>query len=96
MSDQASISHPVTRRRFLQGTALAGTAAFLAACGSGGGSAAPGGSGGTGAGTGTLKFANWDAYIDLTTLPGADGELGTDDDEYDLPSPTLEEFTAET
>ena len=36
--------------------------------------------------TGPLKFANWDAYIDLT-------EVG--DGEYDLPSPTLDEFTAE-
>ena len=44
--------------------------------------------------TGPLNFANWDAYIDLTTVPGPDGELGTDDDEYDLPSPTLDEFAA--
>src|SRR5262245_34268141 len=82
--DQPAPNH-LTRRRFLQGTALAGGAAFLAACGSGGGgsSAAPSG----GAGTGTLKFANWDAYIDLT-------EVG--DGEYDLPSPTLDDFTAET
>ena len=43
--------------------------------------------------TGPLNFANWDAYIDLTTVPGPDGELGTDDDEYDLPSPTLDEFS---
>ncbi len=44
--------------------------------------------------TGPLNFANWDAYIDLTTVPGPDGKLGTDDDEYDLPSPTLDEFAA--
>ncbi len=44
--------------------------------------------------TGPLNFANWDAYIDLTTVPGDDGKLGTDDDEYDLPSPTLDEFSA--
>jgi len=42
--------------------------------------------------TGPLNFANWDAYIDLTTVPGPDGQLDTDDDEYDLPSPTLDEF----
>ena len=41
---------------------------------------------GDGTPTGPLKFANWDAYIDLT-------EVG--DGEYDLPSPTLDEFTAE-
>jgi spermidine/putrescine transport system substrate-binding protein len=44
--------------------------------------------------TGPLNFANWDAYIDLTTVPGPDGQLDTDDDEYDLPSPTLDEFAA--
>ena len=26
-------------------------------------------------------------------MPGPDGKLGTDDDEYDLPSPTLDDFT---
>jgi spermidine/putrescine transport system substrate-binding protein len=44
--------------------------------------------------TGPLNFANWDAYIDLTTVPGPDGKLDTDDDDYDLPSPTLDEFAA--
>jgi spermidine/putrescine transport system substrate-binding protein len=97
----------LTRRRFLQGTALAGTAAFLAACGTSGGTAAPaspgitsgGGTspapsaGGSATATGPLNFANWDAYIDLTTVPGPDGAIGTDDDEYDLPSPTLDEFS---
>ena len=43
--------------------------------------------------TGPLNFANWDAYIDLTTVPGPDGKLDTDDDDYDLPSPTLDDFT---
>jgi spermidine/putrescine transport system substrate-binding protein len=43
--------------------------------------------------TGPLNFANWDAYIDLTTVPGPDGKLDTDDDDYDLPSATLDEFT---
>ncbi len=56
-------------------------------------SAVPG-SAGPQVATGPLNFANWDAYIDLTTIPGDDGELGTDDDEYDLPSPTLDEFAA--
>ena len=88
----------LTRRRFLQGSALAGTAAFLAACTASGGSLAPpssvaSGDGGVATPTGPLNFANWDAYIDLTTVPGPDGQLGTDDDEYDLPSPTLDEFS---
>lgn len=87
----------LTRRRFLTGTALTGAAAFLAACGTGGTSSAPGSSAAPGASTvpgsagpqtatGPLKFANWDAYIDLTEVGGG---------EYDLPSPTLDEFTAE-
>jgi spermidine/putrescine transport system substrate-binding protein len=78
----------VRRRTFLQGSALAGFSTFLAACGGGG-------SPGTSASAGPLKFANWDAYIDLTTDPGPDGEEGTDDDEYVLPSPTLDDFKAE-
>ena len=111
MSDRTT-SNPgdLTRRRFLQGSAMAGVAAFLAACTPGGSSAAPGGSaspgasaapgasagasGGVATPTGPLNFANWDAYIDLTTIPGPDGVMDTDDDEYDLPSPTLDEFSA--
>jgi spermidine/putrescine transport system substrate-binding protein len=104
----------LTRRRFLQGSALTGAAAFLAACSAGttapsvtpaasstpapsaapGASATPTASAVAQTPTGPLNFANWDAYIDLTTVPGPDGKLGTDDDEYDLPSPTLDEFTA--
>jgi spermidine/putrescine transport system substrate-binding protein len=91
MTDQTRLTGDLTRRRFLQGTALTGAAAFLAACGTSGGSgapASPGASGGTGGDTptGPLKFANWDAYIDLT-------EVG--DGEYDLPSPTLDDFQAQ-
>jgi len=78
----------VSRRAVLQGGGLAGVSAFLAACSAGGSAtAAPGASGEPGATeTGELKFANWDAYIDLT-------EVG--DGEYDLPSPTLDEFGQE-
>lgn len=96
MSELDFRATPVSRRAVLQGTALAGFAAFLAACGSGGEATptAPGTAGPPTA-TGPLQFANWDAYIDLTTLPGPDGIEGTDDDQYDLPSPTLEEFEAE-
>jgi spermidine/putrescine transport system substrate-binding protein len=104
----------LTRRRFLQASALTGVAAFLAACSGNAGSSAsasaapstapapsatPGASATPSASaavqtpTGPLNFANWDAYIDLTTLPGKDKKLGTDDDEYDLPSPTLDEFS---
>ncbi len=66
-----------------------------AAGGSAGASAVPGSAAPPQVATGPLNFANWDAYIDLTTVPGPDGELDTDDDEYDLPSPTLDEFAAQ-
>ncbi len=93
MTDHSTrLAGGLTRRRFLQGTALTGAAAFLAACSTSGGSAAPASAGasagsGDGTATGPLQFANWDAYIDLT-------EVG--DGEYDLPSPTLDEFTQTT
>ena len=89
MTDQQLPTGGLTRRHFLQGTALTGAAAFLAACSGSGSSAAPSddGSGdGSTTPTGPLMFANWDAYIDLT-------EVG--DGEYDLPSPTLDEFATE-
>ena len=109
MSDQPLLERPVTRRAVLVGGSLAGFAAFLSACAPGasqsptvtkgpeattGPTIAPG----TAAPptvTGPLNFANWDAYIDLTTKPGPDGKEGTDDDEYDLPSATLDDFMAE-
>ena len=59
----------LTRRHFLEGSAMAGFATFLAACGTSGtgGSTAPSGSagssGGTGAGGNELRFANWIGYI---------------------------------
>ena len=74
----------LTRRRFLQGSALAGTAAFLAACGTppagsgaasatasasasaGASASASAGAGATPANSGTLRFANWIGYIDVT------------------------------
>lgn len=89
MTDALSHLPALTRRRFLAGTAMAGTAAFLAACGTSGTSSDPGTSAGPSGdpiATGPLQFANWDAYIDLT-------EVG--EGEYDLPSPTLDEFSAE-
>ena len=92
----------ITRRRFLEATALAGVGAFLAACGGKGtetasagaastaavsGSAAPASgaaSPATGAGKigGTLNFANWIGYIDIS------------DDGSSYPS--LDRFTKET
>ena len=85
---------------FLAACSTSGTSSAPASSAAPGTSVAPGTSSGPASSgpqtaTGPLKFANWDAYIDLTTVPGADGEVGTDDDEYDLPSPTLDEFAAE-
>ena len=77
----------LTRRHFLQGSAMAGFATFLAACGTPGtgGSGAPsaGSSAGASAGSGgtELRFANWIGYIDI-------------DDAGNYP--TLQKFTAET
>jgi spermidine/putrescine transport system substrate-binding protein len=74
----------LTRRRFLQASALTGVSAFLAACGTTGtgGSAAPSAGGGGGGETGTLRFANWIGYIDINE----------DDGSY----PTLQKFQDET
>jgi spermidine/putrescine transport system substrate-binding protein len=71
----------LTRRRFLQGSALAGVSAFLAACGTSGQTSGPASSAGAGASAGagesagagaspasggTLRFANWLGYMDVT------------------------------
>lgn len=45
---------------------------------------------------GQLNFANWGSYIDLTTVAGPDGVVGTADDGFALPSPTLTQFTDAT
>ncbi len=106
----------ISRRRVLQGGALVGVAAFVAACRatgtvtsptaaassapteapSTGASEAPSGAASAAPIGGKLNFANWTAYIDLTIEPGPDGQVGTDDDGYVLPSPTLDQFKAAT
>lgn len=88
--DLTPMRSAVTRRRFLQGTGMAGLGAFIAACSSPGTSAAP--SGATSAPPATtdpnatpsdvLNFANWPLYID------------TDDDDPTKHA-SLENFTAE-
>jgi len=99
MTDTRSpLTGDITRRRFLQGSTLAGTAAFLAACGTppqGSGAASPSAAASesasasasasaaaTPASSGTLRFANWIGYIDVTE----DGSS----------FPTLEKFKTET
>ena len=97
-SETTGMIRDLTRRRFLQGASLAGTAAFLAACstsGTGGSaSAAPSAGESAAASEGPttppaeqtpsaeLNFANWPLYID------------TDDDDS-TKHKTLEDFTAE-
>lgn len=94
------LTRPVSRRAFLQGSSLAGFAAFLAACGAPGTNTARPSVGGTvgpppsagpstvatqvpaPTGGGTLNFANWIGYIDISD----------DKKRY----PTLEKFTSET
>ena len=94
---ETRLAAELTRRRFLQGSALTGFAAFVAACGtSGSGSAAPtepAATAGASEGPTTsepapaqspsteLNFANWPLYID------------TDDDDPSKHK-TLEDFTA--
>ena len=94
------ITNPdLTRRRFLQGSTLAGFSAFLAACGGGLGTPSPSASSGqpspsgptpspTPAATpgGALVVANWPAYIDLAGAAGEEGVYAPGS------SPTLEEF----
>ena len=100
--DVAIRNAELSRRHFLAGSAMAGFAAFLTACGTPGNTGAPStgaattppASTGAGAttvpatdlpaptGGGTLNFANWIGYIDIS------------DDESTYP--TLEKFTAET
>ncbi|CAN5803943.1 spermidine/putrescine ABC transporter substrate-binding protein [soil metagenome] len=72
---------PLTRRTFLQGSLLAGTAATLAACGIGPGASPTGAALPTGP-AGQVVFANWPLYIDIDE----------DTSEY----PTLQKFTQET
>jgi len=79
----------VTRRRFIQGSALAGFSAFLAACAPGGGATTgttPGASPTEKVATGPLKWANWTAYIDLTGTASDNGEYEPGS------SPTIEQF----
>lgn len=91
----------LTRRRFLQGSTLAGFSAFLAACGGGLGSQSPSAATASGqpASTGptpeptpaqspggALVVANWPAYIDLAGSAGEEGVYAQGS------SPTLEEF----
>ena len=98
----ASVELALSRRRFLQGSALVGFSAFLAACGGGGESTGrasigvptpPPESAAANASptplpspTGPLQFANWEAYIDLTGKAYDEGKY--------LPgsSPTIESF----
>jgi spermidine/putrescine transport system substrate-binding protein len=100
MDNERRITNPeLTRRRFLQGSTLAGFSAFLAACGGGLGTPSPSASSGqpspsgptpsaTPAATpgGALVVANWPAYIDLAGAAGEEGVYAPGS------SPTLEEF----
>lgn len=97
MSERTSaLTSNVTRRHFIQGSAMAGFATFLAACGTSGtgasaapsaagsvgtGSAAPSAAGSGGTGSTELRFANWIGYIDTA-----------DDGTY----PTIQKFETES
>ena len=55
----------IDRRTVLKLGAVAGTAAFLAACGTSGGSTEPSASGGDTTPSATLNWANWTYYLDV-------------------------------
>jgi spermidine/putrescine transport system substrate-binding protein len=87
----------LTRRRFLQGSTLAGFGAFLAACSSGAtpspsaaasaaasAGASAGASADTGEITGPLNWANWPAYIDLTEDESSSPTLTAFEDKYGI------------
>jgi spermidine/putrescine transport system substrate-binding protein len=96
--DRNPLPVELTRRRFLQGTAFAGTAAFLAACGTPGtgsqaasptvaasetaAASASASAGATPANSGVLRFANWIGYIDIN--------------ESDQSFPTIKKFEDES
>jgi spermidine/putrescine transport system substrate-binding protein len=97
MSEHETIlGRPITRRLMLQGSALVGFGAFLAACGTEGtgDSPAPATDGappepGEQPESTELNFANWPLYIDR--------DDGDEEDETQAEdSPTLRDFTAET
>jgi spermidine/putrescine transport system substrate-binding protein len=56
---------PIDRRTVLKLGAVAGTAAFLAACGTSGSSTEPSASGGDTTPSATLNWANWTYYLDV-------------------------------
>ena len=107
-----ALAEPVTRRRVLQGSAIAGVSAFLAACGGGlaspSPSATPTGAASSSAPSsagspsptapptpsptlgGTLHWANWPAYIDLTGKAGDTGKYAPGS------SPTIQGFQKQT
>jgi spermidine/putrescine transport system substrate-binding protein len=83
------MNRSLTRKQLLERAALGGAAltlpAFLAACGGGGGETAAGttaAAGGSKQLADTLRFSNWQLYIDF--------------DEKTKKRPTLEQFTKET
>lgn len=101
-TDQREPINGLSRRRFLQASALAGFSAFLAACTGGGSSQAPGSIAiptvppvsptpvpsptALPSPTGPLKFASWPAYIDLAGK-AYDTQVYTPGS-----SPTIEQF----
>ncbi len=103
-ADEQRAAVALTRRRFLQGSALVGFSAFLAACGAGTASQAPASINiptvpptsptpvpsptPLPSPTGPLQFANWPAYIDLAGKAGQTGQYTKGS------SPTIEKFKA--
>jgi spermidine/putrescine transport system substrate-binding protein len=100
MTDDRARTHDLTRRLFLQGTALAGTAAFLAACGTPAKSAAP--SAAASASAVASAPASASAEASAAATPATSGDLrwanwiGYIDTAEDGSFPTIKKFEDET
>lgn len=106
MAERDRINPDLSRRRFLQGTAFAGVAAFLAACGTKGTSSAPAASAGPSASIATSASASAAASTGPSASPSAAAHVGgklnfanwigyIDVDASGAKHPTLDKFTAE-
>ena len=96
--ERTTVNTELTRRRFLQGAALTGTAAFLAACGPSGGSAAPATSGPVATGSapaGSPAPSASEAATPTGPLHFANWDAYIDVEEDGVTSPTLVDFQAE-
>jgi spermidine/putrescine transport system substrate-binding protein len=106
LAERDRINPDLSRRRFLQGTAFAGVAAFLAACGTKGTSSSPAASAGASPSAAATASASAAANSGPSAAPSAAAHVGgklnfanwigyIDVDDSGAKHPTLDKFTAE-